>query len=80
MRGSGLAAILAGCGIPILSFASNSFFEDIKRYAVIENLGEFTDNHESISKRINRELTNPSISSEYRSWTEHSWEKFLNHE
>jgi hypothetical protein len=80
MRGSGLAAILAGCGIPILSYSSNSFFKDIQKYARIENLENFIDNDILLVRRIENEISNPSNSTQYRRWTIESWDQFLANE
>lgn len=79
-RGSGLAAILAGSGATILAFKSNSFFNDIASYSIIDELDKLFTTRNAISSRLDQELSAPVIRSNYKSWTQKRWEEFLFYE
>jgi hypothetical protein len=77
LRGSGLAAILAGSGATIFSFKGNSFYNDIAQHASIIPLDDLVKSSNVLTTRLNQELLANSRTSDYRSWTQNCWEEFL---
>jgi hypothetical protein len=77
LRGSGLAAILAGSGATILAHKENSFYSDIHRYSKIEDLQELLDRRAGVAHRVNEKSNEIGTNSTYREWTLKCWEEFL---
>jgi hypothetical protein len=75
LRGSGLAAIFAGKGIPILTDSSNSFFADVNGKSDIMQISSdvLSDiNMLKLSAKKNRTSKNL-----YHNWTRLQWTKFF---
>jgi hypothetical protein len=77
LRGSGIAAILAGSGATIFSFKGNSFYSDIAQHASIIPLDDLVKSKDFLTTRLNQELLVNPRTSEYKSWTQNCWEEFL---
>lgn len=77
LRGSGLAAIFAGLGIPILADKENSFFPDIEGKSPIWDLPTNIKQrnwYEALSMNKNYGAHRNS----YREWSLSQWQRFLN--
>lgn len=79
LRGSGLAAILAGSGATIFSFRGNSFFNDISQNASIVPLDDLIEGEDLLTTKLNQELLVKPQKNEYKIWTQKCWEDFLFH-
>jgi hypothetical protein len=75
LRGSGLAAIFAGMGIPILTDASNSFFADIIGKSEIRQTSSDVLNDIELIKI--EETKTKNHTNQYHDWTRLQWTEFV---